>query len=163
MSFRLPAHKSDRRFSSSFRCRPSWIILVFEFFQACSIQLYHFRRKFPGILVGTYFRSEPFPFDKKSVFAICRKDSYEFGKTKKILSSQRDISISWNAFRSEPTLWSSSFYPKYFSDPSKFDDPRTPEGPTSRTSRDILVTSKYSKSPSKSTKKTNKNNFTNFI
>ena len=95
---------------------------------------------------------------------LCRKDSYEFGKTKKILSWQRDISISWNAFRSEPTRWSSSFDPKYFSDPSKFDDPRTPEGPTSRTSRDILVTSKYSKPPSKSTKKNNnKNNFTNFI
>ena len=84
---------------------------------------------------------------------LCRKDSYEFGKTKKILSWQRDISISWNAFRSEPTRWSSSFDPKYLSDPSKFDDPRTPEGPTSRTSRDILVTSKYSKPPSKSTKK----------
>ena len=95
---------------------------------------------------------------------LCRKDSYEFGKTKKILSWQRDISISWNAFRSEPTRWSSSFDPKYLSDPSKFDDPRTPEGPTSRTSRDILVTSKYSKPPSKSTKKNNnKNNFTNFI
>ena len=76
---------------------------------------------------------------------LCRKDSYEFGKTKKILSWQRDISISWNAFRSEPTRWSSSFDPKYLSDPSKFDDPRTPEGPTSRTSRDILATSKYSK------------------
>ena len=71
----------------------------------------------------------------------------------KILSWQRDISISWNAFRSEPTRWSSSFDPKYLSDPSKFDDPRTPEGPTSRTSREILVTSKYSKSPSKSTNK----------
>ena len=95
---------------------------------------------------------------------LCRKDSYEFGKTKKILSWQRDISISWNAFRSEPTRWSSSFDPKYLSDPSKFDDPRTPEGPTSRTSRDILATSKYSKPPSKSTKKNNnKNNFTNFI
>ena len=95
---------------------------------------------------------------------LCRKDSYEFGKTKKILSWQRDISISWNAFRSEPTRWSSSFDPKYLSDPSKFDDPRTPEGPTSRTSRDILVTSKYSKPPSKSTKKNNnKNNFTNYI